>query len=284
VVRGGVIRGTLHLLSRADYPSVAAAYTAPQRRHATERLSVDVDTLGAAMPEEPITGREIRALAERVIGPRDDPWTVAFALRALPFVDVPPAGTWRHYKAGRARLWREPLPDVAEATALLVRRFLSAFGPASRNDVEHFTYLPVAQLKPALEGLRRLQSDDGRELYDVPRGPLPSPDTPAPARFLPTFDSAVLAHADRTRILPAAYHETVIRRKNATTLATFLVDGFVAGSWRLERARRGATLRLQPFEPLPRRALRELKEEAERLLRFLEPDAESYAVRLAGSA
>jgi len=53
----------------------------------------------------------------------------------------------------------------------------------------------------------------------------------------------------------------------------------VAGSWRVERTEQKATLRLEPFERLPRSARDDLHEEGARLVRFHEPDATSFAVR-----
>jgi hypothetical protein len=91
------------------------------------------------------------------------------------------------------------------------------------------------------------------------------------------WDSALLAHDDRSRILPDEYRRTVIR-KNGDVQQTFLVDGLVAGTWRVERAKERATLELQPFAPLPRAARTELRAEAEDLVRFVEPDAGAHRV------
>jgi hypothetical protein len=54
----------------------------------------------------------------------------------------------------------------------------------------------------------------------------------------------------------------------------------VAGTWDVNRTRKAATLRLAPFEALPRRAVSQLAEEGEALLRFAEGDAETFAVEL----
>ena len=108
---------------------------------------------------------------------------------------------------------------------------------------------------------------------------LPGGDTPAPARFLPTWDATLLVHARRTLILPERYRPAIFNTKSPQSFATFLVDGSVAGVWRWERAGTKATLVLEPFERLPAAAARELRDEAARLVRFVEPDAASYAVR-----
>ena len=115
-----------------------------------------------------------------------------------------------------------------------------------------------------LEPLRRFRDEHGRELVDVPRAPLPDPDTPAPVRLLPKWDNVLLAWADRTRVLPEAYRKQVIRM-NGDVAQTFLVDGFVAGTWTVED-RRVVTA---PFAKLSSTVQRELRDEAGRLEAFL---------------
>ena len=75
----------------------------------------------------------------------------------------------------------------------------------------------------------------------------------------------LLAWADRTRVLPEQYRKTVIRM-NGDVAQTFLVDGFVAGTWRVEDGR----VVVEPFETPSPSVQRELGEEAGRLEAFLE--------------
>ena len=116
-----------------------------------------------------------------------------------------------------------------------------------------------------LEPLRRFRDEHGRELLDVPRAPLPDAETPAPVRFLPKWDNVLLAFADRTRVLPEEYRKTVIGM-NGDVAQTFLVDGFVAGIWRVENGR-VVTRAVQRRSHAPAR--RELEDEAGRLEAFL---------------
>ena len=108
------------------------------------------------------------------------------------------------------------------------------------------------------------RDESGRELVDVPRAPLPDPGTPAPVRFLPTWDATLLVHARRTGILPEVYRQRIFSTKTLHSVGTFLVDGAVAGTWRPEQGR----IVVKPFKRLPRDAKRELDEEAERLAEF----------------
>ena len=139
-----------------------------------------------------------------------------------------------------------------------------------------------AKLLPVAERirLRVVQDEDGKELVDLPRAPLSAEDTPAPPRFLGTWDAALLVHVRRTQILPERFRPLIFSTRTPQSFATFLVDGSVAGIWKVERAKSTATLRLEPFEPLPRAALADVRDEGERLIRFHEPDAVSFAVRV----
>ena len=260
IVKAGSLRTTLHVMSAAEFPYLASAYVESQRGR-TERLGVDVEVLRAAVPDEPITSAELFELGYRVLGTADR-WTVAFASRALPFVRAAPVGAWPHTKPPPYALWREPLPEPQESAIRVVRQYLAAYGPATRDDVAQYTSFKVRQIDPALEGLPTLTDDEGRMLYDVRDAPRAAGDVAAPIRFLSAFDSIILAHRDRSRIVPNEYVDAVFNKRNATTKNTFTVDGFVAGAWRVERRK----LVLEPFAPLPKRVRREVDAEGERLL------------------
>jgi hypothetical protein len=268
VVKAVVMRGTLHVVTRELYPFVVAAHVEAQRGRVSG-VGTDPTALFAQWPDEPMTREEAFAFASEHLG-TDDRWTIAFRLRAMPLVRTAPAGEWPHNKPSPEVPWREPLAEPAAGTARVVRDYLAAYGPAAREDVEQFTSFKVRQIAPSLEGLPTFEDEAGRVLHDLPRARLASPDVRAPVRFLPPFDSIILAHRNRSRILPDEYYETVIRRKNATTLATFTVDGLVAGSWKAEKARGRRRVAVELFAPLPRRVRAELDREADALAQFYE--------------
>jgi len=260
IVKAGCFRSTLHVVARSEFPYVVASYIESCRGR-TEGLDVDIEALRAAVPDAPLSAAELTDIAHRVLG-TDDLWTVSFALRALPFVRTDPIGAWPHTKPSPSVLWREPLPDAQESSTRVVRQYLAAYGPASREDIVQFTGFKLRQVHPALDGLRTFQGEDGTTLWDVRRGPLADAGVTPPVRFLPAFDSMILAHRDRSRIVPPEYVETVFNRKNATTKNTFTVDGFVAGAWRIDNGK----LSVQPFAPLPAKVRREVDAEGARLL------------------
>jgi Winged helix DNA-binding domain len=281
VVRATLMRITLHLVSARDYPYFAAIWmpaTQEMTAKVTAKQLARLATRVQALARDPTTHAEIEAVAATQMGGR---WRT----RCLaPLVHLPPSGTWRFHGRPQLQVMEEylgvELPPREAGAEQLVRSYLSAFGPATQTDILRFAGMRVGDVRPGIERLplRTFRDESGRVLLDLPRAPLPDPVTDAPARFLPKWDHALLAYDDRSRILPKELQSTVIR-KNGDVLPTFLVDGTVAGMWNVERKGHRATLRLEPFAPLPRRARDEVAAEGERLMRWIEDDATSFAVR-----
>jgi hypothetical protein len=271
VIQATLMRATIHLVSKRDYWPFAVAIREPRRRW-WER----------GHPNRP---RDMRPAAKRLRryladGPRRRKEIEEFLGREralgvgayLDLVRVPPSGTWEQRRAdlyAAAEDWLGPPPGGLNEEAgieLLVWRYLGAFGPSTRVEVADWAGLPVALVEPPLERIatRRFRAEDGAELVDLPRARLPDPDTPAPVRFLPTWDAALLAHARRSGILPEEHRSRIFNTKMPQSIGTFLVDGSVAGTWKLD----GGRIRTEPFEKLDRGTRRELDAEAEHLADF----------------
>ncbi len=150
----------------------------------------------------------------------------------------------------------------------LVLRYLAAFGPASRRDVAQFALLRQSEVVPALaalaDAIEELEGPDGETLYDVPAAPLPDDDVPAPPRLMAMWDSVLLAHRDRSRVIPPVYRPHVIRR-NGDVLPTVLVDGFVCGVWRPV----DGGIEVMAFHALPEEAWVGIEREARALVSLL---------------
>jgi len=273
VVQGTLLRGTIHIVSRADYWPIAEAVRVPLREwwlratgHANDarRMRMIAERVRAALEDGPRKRKDVMD----ELGLDSPSWNGMMGW--VDMVRVPPSGTWDQRRAdlyGLAERWLGPNEaDAEQGVALLIRRYLGGFGPAATKDIQSFTGLPAATLTRALGALplRRFQDEGGQELLDLPRAPLPPPDAPAPVRFLGTWDASLLVHARRTQILPERFRPLVFNTRTPHSVPTFLVDGQVAGTWRFEKGR----VLVEPFEELPRAARREVDEEAERLAAF----------------
>lgn len=216
--------------------------------------------------------------------PDTDERAMGYAVRThLPLVMVPNDSTWAFPADSdftTAEAWLGKPVEGSGDLEELVRRYLAAFGPASVADAQ--TWSGLKGLKDTFAGMRdelvAFRDARGRELFDLPDAPRPPEDTEAPVRFLPEYDNLVLAHADRSRLIADAYRPRIVTA-NLKVLATFLVDGTVAGTWTIVRKGKTATLIVTPFEPLSAPTRNALAEEGAQALRFLEADAKTHDLR-----
>lgn len=319
LVRIAVMRGTIHLLSARD-ARILPALTAPlyerdllaNAQHGPALRTVDV----AAVRERARALVEAEPRPSTVLGrllaqdwPDVAPTTLAYAARGtLPLVQVPPRGVWG--RSG-ATTWTTTdawlgapdgtVPDLRDPDALaaelerLVLRYLAAFGPASVADVQAWSGLTglAAVVERLGDRVLRFAAEPApgrsrpREVLDVPDGPRPPAQTPAPVRFLPDLDNVLLGHADRTRIV-SDDRRRAMQSRNGVVPGTVLVDGEVAATWRVERERldpgpgrrrrEHATLVVTPFAPLAAHHRREVAQEAEAFVEFFADDAAGRSV------
>jgi hypothetical protein len=292
VVRGTAMRGTIHLMSARDFVALRGAIQPVLTRGmqaGLDKRAADLD-LSAVIADArrffvtPATFEAFRTYLEG----RDhggDVRALAYAVRmSLPLVQVPGDHPWGFTAAAdfaSAERWLKTKISTRPAPPReLVRRYLAAFGPATPADAQVWSGLQgLREVFEAMRpGLATFRDERGRELFDLPDAPRPDEDTAAPIRFVPEYDNLLLAHADRTRVL-ADEHRSRITLKNLVVQAAFLVDGVVAGLWKVERTARTAVLSLEPFVRLPKETKRALEEEGDTLLRFVEPDAPARLVK-----
>ncbi len=306
---GSLLRQTLHLTSARQHPTYAAVVEAGggnEWRRTAAAAPSDMQRLRSALSEyaqsEPRTSGDLVDFIEGWIE-RHQPaldqaelrhqrtyrWRPL--LRSSWLVRVPADGHWSGARTPAAFRAAPSFPlgsplSTQSALEAVIRFHLGAFGPAAPDDVASWIGWRVGPVRAALEGvdsdLLRFRDDSGRMLYDLPGAPRPGGDTPAPPRFLPWFDSVLLAYASRhrTRIVSEPYRDRVYLRANLQVLATFLVDGEVAGTWSVEARRQQATLTLRPFAQLNRTIRAALEEEGDRLLRQMHPAAPAHHVEL----
>jgi len=315
LARIAVMRGTIHLVT-ADDALLLPVLTAPlyvrdlrvNAQHSAPLAAIDVTQVTAAaralVDERPRVTTDLGALLAEQF-PGTPPTSLAYAARGtLPLVQVPPRGVWG--RSG-ATTWTTAWswlgagsPDLSDPDALdaamedLLLRYLAAFGPASVADAQSWSGLTGLRAVADRLGdrVQRFVAEPSpgkvrpREVLDVPDGPRPDGATPAPVRFLPDYDNVLLGHADRTRLIDDERRRS-LQSANGVIPGTFLLDGRVGGTWRIERTKRGArsdgelaTIVVRPFEPLTRDAARDVSAEAQDVVMFLADDAADHAVRI----
>mgnify|MGYP001471825942 CR=1 FL=1 len=291
-LRTVLMRGTLHLVSARDAPAIRPLTQAVLGRVVRGRAveGVDLEAVGEAArrfyEEEPRTDKELRAMLAEHWPDADVEMLVRVVRHRVPLVQVPPRGIWGASGVARhttLETWLGRPVEDEPSVETLVLRYLGAFGPASAQDVRHWSGLTglgevLERLAP---GLVTFTDDNGRTLYDLPDAPRPSAQVPAPVRYVPDFDNLLLSHADRARIITEEDRARVFT-VNGIIRATVLVDGFVHGMWKVERSRRDATLRVELFRPVADADLKALVEEGERLLAAAHPDARTREVVTVG--
>ena len=296
VVKAAWVRGTLHLVSAGEYrrlrptlqPMLTGGYDDIVKRRGP---GIDVGAVVAAardhFAEEPRTFAELSAwLPEQF--PGEDVGSLRHAVRMhLPIVQVPVAKGWSYPAKPQFALADDWLgkpvatDDSGDGLEELLRRYLAAFGPASVTDMQAWS--GFKGLKEVVEGLRSslvtYRDEQRNELFDLPDAERPDADTAAPPRFLPEYDNLLLSHRKRTRVV-ADEHRKQVYLPGLRVAATVLVDGVVAGTWAVDKAKREAGLVIRPFGRLAKDDRAALVDEGERLVRFVEPDAKAHEVRV----
>ncbi|MFI6694622.1 winged helix DNA-binding domain-containing protein [Streptomyces sp. NPDC050433] len=296
VVRTHLMRRTVHLVTSDDALAWRARHEAMLRQrvlgvYRRELEGINLGELAAAgralmADGEPRTMTELaRALAARwpAPGPRALGEMVISAL--VPMAQLPPRGLWRT-KAGvrnvllASWLGREVADLPADSSdpvgQALLRRYLAAYGPAASADLRAWCGLAglPAAVAAAREELVSFRDERGRELLDLPDAPRPDPDTPAPVRFLPAFDNAILGYHDRGRIIDDDHRGLSVAGERVV-----LVDGRAAATWRVE----AGTVTVTPLGRLSRADRTAVAEQGREVALFLS-DNESDGVRVATSS
>ncbi len=277
VVKTTMMRLTLHLAAGADYP--AYHQLARQARMRTWRKTyphldeAEVECELRAWFAEPRSNDEIRERVRRYEGVTDEVWTpILFARMLLPLVQLPPAGYWRDRRRPSFVVDPRPLPEPLDAAAIVLARYLTAFGPASRRDLASWSGVAQRDFAAACERVPTVSYRDehGVELLDLPDQALPPASTRLPPRFLARWDQALLAYADRERIIPLELQPLKLTLSGDQTLT---VDGRVAASWLLKRSAKAVEVAIEPHREIRRSAHAQIRAEAKRTARFCVPDA-----------
>ena len=294
VVRVALMRSTIHLVSARDCLRLRPAIQPVLERqlfgskiHRTALNGIEIEKLvsaGRALVEErPLTLSDLgKALGEEWAG--RDHTSLSYAIRNLTtLIQVPPRGLWG--QSGQAvsttvESWLGSELKPNYSLEKLVMRYLAAFGPATVADIQ--TWSGLTRLKEVVERLRprleRFRDESGAELFDLPGAPRPDPDTCAPVRFLAEFDNVLLSHADRSRVISDAHRKHVFT-VNGFVRGTVLIDGFVAGMWRIAEEKTRSVIHIESFMGIRGRLRASVEEEGLRLAEFVSGGARRHDFR-----
>lgn len=289
IARAPWIRSTLHLVSAADHQRFQSVIQPALVRglrsfFGARGANLDIERLlKIAKPfletHQPAIGALREHLQEHE--PQLNKEAMAYAVRSyLPLVQIPPSGTWgagTRATYTTADSWLGG-PDPADLPSLF-RRYLAAFGPASVMDFQTWAGMTrlKSQLGPTLGDLMVYQSESGRTIYDLPEATIAAPAALAPVRFIPEYDNLLIAHLDRSRILPDEHRKKVFLSAGRV-IGTVLLDGFVGATWQVKKDKRSLSLFVKLFAAQPNDCLRAIEEEGDRLLRFFDNQARGAAV------
>ncbi|MFY0758651.1 winged helix DNA-binding domain-containing protein [Metabacillus dongyingensis] len=285
-VRIALMRSTIFLVTKRDClalrPLIQPVLDRTLKANFGRRLK-DVDNNELAkisrdlVESQPRTLEELGKLLKEKWEDKDPSALAAAARNLVPLVQIPPRGIWgAKGKAihASAEDWLCQSLVTNYSLESLILRYLKAFGPATISDIQ--TWSGLTKIRKVIEGLR-LQlntffDEDGNELFDVSHAEYPDIDTPVPVRFLAEFDNILLSHKNRTRIIADEYRSRVFT-VNGIIKATFLIDGYVQGLWRIEQKRKSSTLIIEPFKSLLQVDKDELAIEGAKLMDFVAPDS-----------
>ena len=296
VVRAACQRSTLHLMSARDFIKLRGLFDDMFDRglrsaHGKALAGLDIDAIDKAghalLRKGRLTSAELGAeLAER--WPECDATSLANVLRCRrALIHQPPAGTWDYNKSAQlvlAEQWLDTPVDRKATIDAWVPRYLAAFGPASVKDMQTWSGLTglAAAFERQREHLVTFRDAAGVELFDLPDAPRPDPDAPVPPQLLAEFDNLLLSHADRSRVIATEYQRKVMTI-NGLVRGAVLVDGFVAGIWRIARGKDAASLAIEAFVKIDRKKRDALAEEGEKLLAFAAGEGKKFSVEFAAS-
>jgi hypothetical protein len=295
VVRTPLMRTTIHTVTAADalamrplmQPVLTRTFagTSFGQQLRGDDLAKVVATARELISEQPLGRAELGRLLHERYGHLDADSMALAVSYLVPAVQPTPRGEWG--RSGRpawlaVEAWLDGRAEPAMTPDDLVVRYLTAFGPASVKDIQ--AWCGLTRLREVVDRLgdriRRLSGPDGRELVDVPDGPLPDPETPAPPRFFGEYDNAILGYADRARIVADAPHQP-LQGGTGGYVGSLLVDGLVSAMWALRRAGDSSVLEIRQSVPLPKAHRSAVLAEAAGLLELLAP-GRGYDVQVTG--
>jgi hypothetical protein len=277
LVRTWAMRGTIHAVPSDQLAMYTAVYAPKDGLTPGMQVGLDLLREGPATRKQLIEKAVLRGIDPARAAELFGPWGGVLSRLARTGLTVHMPAPGADVPVARTEDWLGPQPPLPPREALeeaLLMAYAHGYGPVTQRDMAHFTNFKMGQVREILARLgarlAEVRLEGSRLAHYLPAADLPdllaiTGEEKAPLRLLPRFDSVVLAHKDKTRLLDEAHRRQVFREA-AVVEATVLLDGRVAGTWRMKTTTR--ELRFE-FSPFRRMGLRLVKAEAQRLAKWL---------------
>ena len=294
LVKTWAMRGTLHLLPAGELPLWVAAQGALEPRHHSASwlryfgvTRGEAEALLAAIPHS-LEGRALtREELAREVGRRTSSEALGEKLRESWGALLKPAAfrgdlcfapsDGRNVRFVRPQEWLGSWQEVSTdaGIAAVVRRYLAAYGPATREEFARwFGARSAAQAERLIRGLGDevtpvdIEGSTAWMLTEL-EDELAAAEPSGIVRLLPAFDQYVVAAPRNSEsVLPTAHKKRVYRPQGWLS-PVVLVDGRIVGTWRHEQGSDRVGVHVEPFGKTAKGVRQGVQTEAERLARFL---------------
>jgi uncharacterized protein YcaQ len=310
LVKTWVMRGTLHIVQSKELPVYNRSLRrvwfehhgrymrAPDWPSIEQRRSLIYPRILQALTQKPLKRKDLVDKVRFLLKDDSQPYKRLFSGWGGILKETAYEGLTVHAKPCKrescfARL-NQWLPEIElssvseeEAQKQLLIKYLRGYGPATQQDFSLWSGLMAGDAKRAIENASPLLEqiriegakgefwilkEDRRILNSI------DADEPAPVRLLPKFDSILLGHKDRSRIVKDQYKKLVFKPKAGDIAATVLVDGQVAGTWRHKRKRHTLAVSVKPFEKMAKADVEEVKQQAKELSQYVGAEELDFSV------
>ena len=289
LVKSSFMRQTLHLIPADEFALYTSALRSRQlaaARRIMAHFNIGIEEgneVAARILDALSAGPMGRASITASIRPRVSKRVHAWMENAWSILRVPIAegqvcygpGEGNQVKFIRVDHWLPKLKPVAEpkAQALLLRKYLRAYGPATVHDFSHWAGIPMKISRDTFNGMAEnlVQVEVAGESCSIFKEDYKQLASPSRARgeikLLPLFDPYLLAHAQKHHLVETLHYKRVYRNQGWIS-AVLLLDGKVIGTWsyRFERGR--ITISIEPFAKLNASVLKKISQEAKELAEF----------------
>lgn len=290
-----VMRGTLHVIPSCDLPVYNRALRrmwfehhgrymrAPDWPSREERKNVIYPRIMEALAQESLKRKDLNNRVRSLLKDDSKPYDRLFSgwggiLKETAYEGLTVHAQPCERESCFARLDRW-LPSIdldklgeEEAQKRLFLKYLRGYGPATQQDFVLWSGLMAGDARRTIEGASDLTEEvevDGVKgrfwLLKQDFKTLTNLDGKIPALLLPKFDSILLGHKDRTRVIRDEYKKRVFKPKVGDIAATVWINGHIAGTWKAQKTKQTISVMITPFEKIGKEELKDVEKRVQEL-------------------